>query len=99
MEVVKGYEYDRGQFVTFSAEELKALDVESSKVIVDTLYYLYADGPLAEEALRVIGVATAEAGVAGIGRLTLSRREQMVIVPPFSQPRHFAVSSAPRVGG
>ena len=31
--VVKGYEYDRGQFVTFSAEELKALDVESSKVI------------------------------------------------------------------
>jgi DNA end-binding protein Ku len=32
-EVVKGYEYQRGQFVTFTAEELKALDVESSKVI------------------------------------------------------------------
>ena len=32
-EVVKGYEYDRGQFVTFTAEELKALDVESSKII------------------------------------------------------------------
>ena len=32
-EVVKGYEYERGQFVTFSAEELKALDVESSKII------------------------------------------------------------------
>src|SRR5215813_4501937 len=31
--VVKGYEYGRGQFVTFSAEELKALDVESSKVV------------------------------------------------------------------
>jgi hypothetical protein len=28
-EVVKGYEYGRGQFVTFTAEELKALDVES----------------------------------------------------------------------
>jgi non-homologous end joining protein Ku len=25
-EVVKGYEYQRGQFVTFTAEELKALD-------------------------------------------------------------------------
>jgi hypothetical protein len=32
--------------------------------------------------LRVIGVAMAEAGVAGIGRLTLSRRERMVMVEP-----------------
>jgi hypothetical protein len=32
-QVVKGYEYGRGQFVTFTPEELKALDVESSKVI------------------------------------------------------------------
>ena len=30
-EVVKGYEYGRGQFVTFTAEELKALDIPSSK--------------------------------------------------------------------
>ena len=96
-QVVKGYEYDRGQFVTFSAEELKALDVESSKVIdlerfvprgdidqvyFDTPYYLYPDGPIAVEGLRVIGAAMAEAGVAGIGRLTLSRRERMVMVEP-----------------
>ena len=32
-EVVKGYEYGCGQFLTFTAEELKALDVESSKVV------------------------------------------------------------------
>src|SRR5215472_12417750 len=32
-EIIKGYEYDRGQFVTFTADELKALDVESSKVV------------------------------------------------------------------
>jgi DNA end-binding protein Ku len=96
-QVVKGYEYDRGQFVTFSTEELRALDVESSKVIdlerfvsrgdidpvyLDTPYYLYPDGPIAVEALRVIGVAMAEAGAAGIGRLTLSRRERMVMVEP-----------------
>ena len=92
-QVVRGYEYDRGQFVTFTAEELKALDVESSKVIdletfvprgdidpvyVDTLYYLYPDGPIAVEALRVIGAAMAEACVVGIGRLALSRRERIV---------------------
>jgi DNA end-binding protein Ku len=96
-EVVKGYEYSRGQFLTFTAEELKALDVESSKVIdldkfvagddidpiyFDSSYYVYPDGPIAVEALRVIGAAMARAGVVGLGRLTLSRRERMVVVEP-----------------
>jgi DNA end-binding protein Ku len=96
-EVVKGYEYSRGQFVTLTAEELKALDVESSKVIdlekfvprndidpvyFDSPYYVYPDGPIAVEALRVIGAAMAQAGVVGLGRLTLSRRERMVMVEP-----------------
>ena len=59
------------------AEELKALDVESSKVIdlekfvprcdidpvyFDSPYYLYPDSPIAVETLRVIGAAIAEAG-------------------------------------
>ena len=82
-EVVKGYEYSRGQFLTFTAEELKALDVESSKVVdlekfvagddidpiyFDSPYYLYPDGPIAVEALRVIGAAMAEAPVlSGLG--------------------------------
>jgi DNA end-binding protein Ku len=96
-EVVKGYEYGRGQFVTFTPEELKALDLESSKIIdlekfvrrgdldplyFDSSYYLYPDGPIAVETLRVIGAAMAEAGVGGLGRLTLSRRERMVVVEP-----------------
>jgi Ku protein len=96
-EVVKGYEYSRGQFLTFTAEELKALDVESSKVIdlekfaprneidpvyFDSSYYLHPDGPIAVETLRVIGAAMAEARVVGLGRLTLSRRERMVMVEP-----------------
>jgi DNA end-binding protein Ku len=66
-EVVKGYEYGRGQFVTFTDEELKALDVESSKIIdlekfvprseidpvyLDSPYYVYPDGPIAVEALQ-----------------------------------------------
>jgi DNA end-binding protein Ku len=96
-EVVKGYEYSRGQFLTFTAEELKALDVESSKVVdlekfvagsdidpvyFDSPYYLHPDGPIAVEALRVIGAAMAQAGVVGLGRLTLGRRERMVMVEP-----------------
>src|SRR5689334_12398034 len=96
-EVVKGYEYSRGQFLTFTAEELKALDVESTKIVdlekfvagddidpvyFDSPYYIYPDGPIAVEVLRVIGGAMAQAGVVGLGRLTLSRRERMVVVEP-----------------
>jgi DNA end-binding protein Ku len=96
-EVVRGYEYERGQYVTFTPDELKALDLESSKVIdlemfvlrgevdpvyFNSFYYLYPDGQMAVEAIRVIGAAMADAGVVGIGRLTMSRRERMVVVDP-----------------
>jgi hypothetical protein len=36
-------------------------------VYFDSPYYVYPDGPIAVEALRVIGAATAEAGVVGLG--------------------------------
>ena len=93
----KGYEFERGRFVTFTPAELKALDVESSRTIdlttfvpraeVDPIYfnaayYVYPDGAVAAEPYRVIGAAMAEAGMAGLGRLTLSRRERMVLVEP-----------------
>jgi DNA end-binding protein Ku len=96
-DVVRGYEYERGQYVTFTPDELKALDLESSKVIdlemfvprgeVDPVYfnspyYLYPDGQMALEAIPVIGAAMADARVVGIGRLTMSRRERMVMVEP-----------------
>jgi DNA end-binding protein Ku len=99
-EVRKGYEYERGQFVTFTPDELKALDVESSHTIdlttfvpraeVDPLYFntpyfVYPDGSVAAEAYRTISAAMAEAGMAGLGRLTLSRRERMVLVEPRGQ--------------
>jgi DNA end-binding protein Ku len=94
-EVVRGYEYERGQYVTLTPDELKALDLESSKVIdlemfvprgeidpvyFNTPYYLYPDGQMAVEAIWVIGAAMAEAGTVGIARLTMSRRERMVMI-------------------
>jgi DNA end-binding protein Ku len=81
-EVVKRYEYDRGQYVTFTRDELKALDLESSKVIdletfvprgevdpvyFNSTYYLYPDGQMAVEAIRVIGAAMSDAGSSGWG--------------------------------
>ncbi|HEY1980678.1 MAG TPA: Ku protein, partial [Xanthobacteraceae bacterium] len=55
---------------------------DSDPIYFDSPYYLYPDGPIAVEALRVIGAAMAQAGLVGLGRLTLSRRERMVMVEP-----------------
>ena len=73
-QIVKGYEYDRGRYVTVTDDELKALQIESSKIIdldsfvdrdevdpiyLGTLYYICPDGELAAETFRVIGQAMA----------------------------------------
>jgi DNA end-binding protein Ku len=95
--VAKGYEHDRGQYVLIDDEELKVLEVESSKVIdlssfvdrdevdpvyLDAPYYVYPDGKLAVEAFRVIGQAMAAKGLCGIGKVTLASRERLVLIEP-----------------
>jgi DNA end-binding protein Ku len=55
---------------------------ELDPVYFNSPYYLYPDGQMAVEAIRVIGAAMADVGVVGIGRLTMSRRERMVMVDP-----------------
>ncbi|MGA8401213.1 MAG: Ku protein [Stellaceae bacterium] len=96
-QIVKGYEYDRGRYVTISDEELKDLQIESSKIIdldqfvdrdvvdpvyLDAPYYIYPDGELADEAFRVIGEAMAHKHKVGIGKVVLSSRERLVLVEP-----------------
>jgi DNA end-binding protein Ku len=95
--IAKGYEYQRGQHVTIEDEELKALQIESSKIIdltqfvsreevdpvyLDTPYYVYPDGELAAEAFRVIGEAMEGKGLVGIGRVTMASRERLALVEP-----------------
>jgi len=96
-QIVKGYEYDRGRYVTITDEELKELQIESSKIIdldqfvdrdgvdpvyLDAPYYIYPDGELADEAFRVIGEAMAQKGKVGLGKVVLSSRERLVLVEP-----------------
>jgi DNA end-binding protein Ku len=96
-QIVKGYEYERGRYVTIDDDELKALQIESSKIIdldrfvdrdevdpvyLDTPYYVYPDGELAAETFRVIGEAMAHKNKVGLGRVTMSGRERLVMVEP-----------------
>src|SRR5262244_549502 len=96
-QIVKGYEFDRGRYVTVTDDELKALQIESSKIIdldrfvdrdevdpvyLDTPYYVYPDGELAAETFRVISEAMIHKNKVGLGRVTISNRERLVLVEP-----------------
>src|SRR5580700_5545493 len=97
-DIVKGFEYERHQYVTVPDDELQALRIESSQTIdldrfvkrdeidplyLDTPYYVYPDGKIAIETFRVIGEAMEESGRVGIGRIVLSSRERSVLVEPL----------------
>jgi DNA end-binding protein Ku len=96
-QIAKGYEFERGRYVTLDDDELKALQIESSKIIdlsqfvsgdevdpvyLDAPYYVYPDGALATEAFRVIGEAMAAKGLVGLGRVTIASRERLVLTEP-----------------
>ncbi|MGH7032051.1 MAG: Ku protein, partial [Stellaceae bacterium] len=96
-QIAKGYEFDRGRYVTISDDELKDLQIESSKIIdldrfvsraqvdplyLDAPYYVYPDGEIATETFRVIGEAMARTDKVGLGRITLASRERLVLVEP-----------------
>jgi DNA end-binding protein Ku len=96
-QIAKGYEFDRDRYVTIDDDELRELQVESSKIIdldrfvsrdevdplyLDAPYYVYPEGELAAETFRVIGEAMTHTNKVGLGRITMSGRERPVLVEP-----------------
>ncbi len=94
-DLVKGYEFEKGQYVVVGDEDLAKVRVESTRVInlekftddtaIDPIYlerpyYLAPDGPVAVEAFAVI--CEGMKGKAGIGKVALYGREYLVKVQP-----------------
>src|ERR671914_943202 len=94
-ELAKGYEFEKGQYVIVSDEDIQKVRVESTRVInlvqfaddteidpiyVDRAYYLAPDGPMAAEAFAVMREGMA--GKAGIGKVALYGREYLVAIRP-----------------
>src|SRR5262245_17174558 len=92
-DIVKGYEYDDGKYVVMEDSDFEKVKLETNHTIqitqfidADELHPLYhesayfvgPDGPLAEDAFRVIREALRESGKIGLGRVVLSGREQVV---------------------
>lgn len=94
---VKGYERGENDHVMLEDEELDAVALETTRTIdiemfcpadsvgwiwYDKPHYLVPNDKVGEEAFSVIREAMAAAGVVGISRLVLYRRERAVLLEP-----------------
>ncbi len=96
-DIVKGYQIEKGTYVTMTDEELEAVKLESKKTLeltqfvdYDEIDVLYFEKPyfvvpaddLAEEAFIVLREALRRTRKMGIGQLALRGREYLVSVKP-----------------
>ncbi len=92
-DLVKGYEFEKDQYIVVNDEDLETIQIESTKTIdfdrfvdvdeidpiyYDQPYYVAPDGPVAEETFRVVHAAMRDKGTAAIARVVLSGRERIV---------------------
>ena len=96
-EIVKGYEFEKGQYVVLSEADFDNVRPPSTRVIelkqfaddksldpiyIDRAYYLAPDGAVAADAFAVMREGMA--GKAGVGKLALYGREYLVAVRPHA---------------
>jgi DNA end-binding protein Ku len=96
-QMVKGYEYAKGQYVVLSAEELKALDAVATQTIaleefvpasavdplyLDKAYYLGPDKG-GERAYRLLADAMIDSGLVGLASYSARGKQYIVLVRPF----------------
>ena len=98
-DMMKGYEYARGQYVTFSDEELKALEAERSNSIdiaefvpissvdfvsVEKSYYLGPDKG-GDKAYRLLSESMSKKEKVAVGRWASRGKEQLVLIRPYGK--------------
>ncbi len=94
-DLVKGYQYEKNQYVILEDEDFDKVRIESTETIaieafvdegaVDVLYedapyFLAPDGPIAEETFVVLREAMKKTGKTAIARLVMSNRERVVSI-------------------
>ena len=99
-ELVRGYEFSKGQYVILAENELEAFDIGLSKTVdltrfvdlsevdvvyLDTPYYVAPDGKIGDETFRVLREAMDRSGKAGIGRVVLTNRDHPLMLRPHGK--------------
>jgi DNA end-binding protein Ku len=96
-DLVKGYQYEKNQYVIMEEEDFEKVRIETTETINieafvdsdsvdpiynDSPYYLAPDGPMAEETFVVLRHAMKETKKTAIARIVLTNRERLVSVTP-----------------
>ncbi len=99
-DLVKGYEFDKDQYIIIDDEDLEGIQIESAKSIsiesfvdiddiepiyLDAPYYIVPDGPIAEETFQVIQHSMERKKKGAIAKLVLSGRERLVVIAPVGR--------------
>ena len=96
-EIGKGYEFSKGQYVRFSAEEIKALDEKATNAIdiaefvplaaVDRIYlekvYYLGPGKGGERAYRLLCAALVDTGRAALGQYSARGKQYLALIRPM----------------
>ncbi len=97
-EMVKGYEFSKDQYVTFTSDEIKAMQEESNKTIeitefvplakIDPVYYdsAYYLGPEqgGEKAYKLLNAAMKETGLSALARWSTRGKQHLVLIRPIA---------------
>jgi len=95
-EIVKGYEYEKDQYVLFSDEELDKIEPESARTMeilefvkldeIDPLYfdasYYVTPEDEGRKAYQLLLDAMEDTGYAAIAKITMHQREHIVVIRP-----------------
>ena len=98
-ELVRGYEVEKGRYVTFTDEELKELEAQTDHAIeiaefipvteVDPVYfessYLLGCEPTSAKAYHLLKEAMANANRVGVAKFTMRGKERLVLIRPFDK--------------
>ena len=97
-EIVKGYEYEKGRYVTVEAKDLEKLRLETTDTIdiaefveesdfdpvyLADPYYLVPDGSIAETGYRVLREALRQTQKVAVGQVVINARERVVAIRPY----------------
>ena len=94
----RGYEIGKGQYLLVEDEELRRIEIASTRTIeidrfvpraqidqrfLDTPYYVTPNAPVAHDAFAVIREAMRHKAVVALGRIVLSKRERVMALEPY----------------
>ncbi len=96
-DIVKGYQYEPGQFVIINDEDFTKVKLKSTRVIdiegfvlasevhptlFDAPYFIGPDGEIAAKTYSLLAKTLKESGKVGVGRVVLRDRETVVLLTP-----------------